>query len=256
MSERPSIEDLGALAELPADDPRRRTAEADPRVAALLRAYGAFVAPGPLPDGADLAAAEAHLLAALERELGVPLGDAARSPVPLPAAPAARSGHEPQGNGGTNFFAWLLGPALRPGLAAAAALLVVAAAWSLLAPRGTGRDSGRDAPNLRGPATPGAPGTWDARPAVRAIGPGPGTAGAVRLTWAPAPGATRYAVVFLAGDLGEIARVDTGTTTEFELAAPALPAGLASGQAVLWRVTAYQGADEIGRSDTLPLTIP
>ena len=237
-ADRPSIEDLGAIAALPAEDPRRQAAEADPRVAAQLRAYEEFLAPGPLPDGADLAAAEARLLAALERELGVPLGESPRRAAPVVSRPAGGRAH---------FLAWLTGPALRPALAVAATLVVVAAAATLLAPRG-----GREAPNLRGPADGSlAPGAWDARPTAAAGGPG-----ALRLAWSPAAGATRYAVVFLAGDLREVARIDDVTATECMLAADTLPAGLASGQAVLWRVTAYEGADEIGRSVTAPLTVP
>jgi hypothetical protein len=230
-------EELGEIAALPADDPRRRAVEADPIARAQLRAYLDFVAPGRLPEGADVAAAEARLLAALERELGValePVVDPGRAPTLAPR-------RSPGG-----LFSWITVPAWRPALAVAGALVVIAGGWLWTAPRG-----GREQPNLRGPAAPITPGPWRAEPSVEAAG-----AGQVRLKWNAAPGATRYAVVFLAADLHELARVDDRTETEFLLAGDALPAGLVPGQSVLWRADAFQGADEVGRSATVPLTIP
>lgn len=230
-------EELGEIAALPADDPRRRAVEADPIAAAQLRAYLDFVAPGRLPEGANVAAAEAGLLAALERELGVTLG------------PGVDPGHatEPATRKSlAGLFSWIVAPAWRPALAVAGALVVIAGGWLWTAPRG-----GREQPNLRGPAAPITPGPWEAGLKAEAAG-----AGRIRLKWNAAPGATRYAVVFLAADLHELARVDDRTETEFLLAGDALPAGLVPGQSVLWRADAFQGADEVGRSATVPLTIP
>jgi hypothetical protein len=80
--------------------------------------------------------------------------------------------------------------------------------------------------------------------------------GRVRLGWTPAPGATHYTVVFLAGDLTEIARVEELAATELMLARDSLPAGLVPRSDVLWRVTASIGSDEIARSTASPLTVP
>ncbi len=237
---RPTIEELGALAALAGDDARRRAAESDPLTAARLRAFEDFVAPGSLPEGADLADAEARLLVALERELGVPLA-APREQAKTRGAPRPGTG-----GGWSRFLARVAGPVWRPALAVAATLVVVAGAWTLLAPPG-----GDGPPLLRGPEAPLDAGSWDAAPTAEAAAPG-----TIRLAWRPAPGATRYAVVFLAPDLRELAQVDGLGGTELVLAATELPAGLASGQAVLWRVTAFHEGDEIGRSRTSTMVVP
>ena len=63
-------------------------------------------------------------------------------------------------------------------------------------------------------------------------------------------------MVFLADDLREVARVGDLRAPSLALDPAALPAGLASGQLALWRVTAYKGRDQIARSATSPLTVP
>jgi hypothetical protein len=209
------------------------------------------MAPGPLPDGADLPAAEARLLAALEREIGAPLG-----PAPDPgAAPVARAETRraepdaPRGIGG-RLAGWLGAPRLRPAFALAVVLVAAVGVWSQWGPRREG-----DAPLLRGPSGPGTetvePGAWAARAHASALGDG-----RTRLAWEAAPGATHYQVVFLAEDLHEIARVGGLAATRLDLDRRALPAGLAPGQAVLWRVTAHAGADELARSPASSLTLP
>ena len=211
----------------------------DPIREARERALAAFEQPGPLPDSARTEHAEAQLLAALERELGVKLDEPERTTRALGPAPDAAGG------GVRAFFARLVAaPTWRPALAVAAVLVVVAGAWTLFSPGRPGEE-----PRLRGSAVPGT--AWNA--ATTAVTAGDG---ALRLTWNPAPGATRYAVVFLAADLSEVARVDDVTATELVLERDALPAGLARSTDVLWRVTAYAGGDEIARSTASPVTLP
>jgi len=182
------------------------------------RAEDEFAAPGPLPAGADMRAAEAELLRALERELGVSL------------APRARRSR------------------LRPLLSLAA---VVLAAAGLLWSQDTLRRK-REGELLRGaPPAAESQGAWAAHPLAARMG-----GGRVRLAWSPAEQATGYEVTFLAQDLRELARVDSLTAPMLVLDRAALPAGLVSGQTVLWRVSARAGRDELARSATAPLTLP
>ena len=76
------------------------------------------------------------------------------------------------------------------------------------------------------------------------------------LSWSPATRATRYEVVFLSGDLSELARIDSLTEPALVLDHASLPAGLTSGSTVLWRVGAFAGRDELARSGTAPLNVP
>jgi hypothetical protein len=211
----------------------------DPIGEARQRALEEFIEPGPLPDSARLAEAEAHLLAELERELGVTIEPPAR-------VPARTVADRPAGGGMREWFARLVAPPLRPAFAVAAALVVIATAWIQFGPAGRATS-----PLLRGPSTTDTTAGWDAHPAAA-----PMSRGRVRLTWKPAPGATHYAVVFLAGDLSEIARIADLESTELTLSPDALPAGLAPRSDVLWRVTAYTGSDEITRSTATPITLP
>jgi len=183
------------------------------------KAYAEFVRPGPLPEGANLPDAEARLLKALEQELGVPLKEA-----PKPQLKLVRPNR------------------LKPLLAFAAVGLATAGlVWSLGSLRG-------DKAVLRGHADQG---SWSAD--ARAT---PLDARRTRLTWKAAPGATSYTVVFLSSDLNELARVEAIAPANYVVDHDALPPGLAPGQSVLWRVSAYGGADEIGRSPTSPVTVP
>ena len=68
--------------------------------------------------------------------------------------------------------------------------------------------------------------------------------------------AESYAVVFLSPDLVEIARVSGVTESHLDLRPGALPTGLASGNRVLWRVSAMRGPDELARSRALMVTLP
>jgi hypothetical protein len=220
-----------------------------PETTGRQRAYEEFMDPGSLPPGADLPRAEARLLEALEREAGVPL-----VPDPDPGIARARRTEAPaldaemSGGLGGRIARWLGAPRLRPAFALAVVLVAAIGVWTQVGPRREG-----EPPLLRGPAgsTTETPGAWGAQPQATLLGDG-----RARLAWTPAPEATGYAVVFLTDDLHEIARVGDLEATTLVLDREALPAGLASGQVVLWRVTAYAGADELARSPASTLSIP
>lgn len=230
---RNEIEDLAELSQLPPGDPRRQAFESRPGARARLKAYEAFMAAGGEATPAERAEAEAKLGALIERETGVPL-------------PAARREAAPPGAARESWLAWLWSPRLRPAVATVAVLAVVTLAAGL-----ERRYRAAKAPVYRSEEPAPAAGAWDARPATTPV-----AGGAVRLSWAAAPGADRYRVEFLAGDLAELARVEDLAAAELVLDPRALPAGLASGAEVLWRVVATRGADEIARSPGMPLLVP
>ena len=185
------------------------------------RAHVEFVRPGPLPEGANLPDAEARLLASLERELGVAIDPPVQSKPPLKLVRSNR---------------------FRPLLAFAAVGLATAGlVWSLGALKG-------DKEILRGHADQG---SWSADARATKL-----DARRTRLTWKAAPGATSYTITFLSGDLNAIARADAIPQANYLLDRDALPPGLSSGQSVLWRVSAFGGADELVRSPTQPLQVP
>lgn len=235
MSERP---DLDALLALPESDPRLQALE--PADHARLRALREFVAPGEVPSGARLGEAEARLAARLEAELGLPVGGAgAQSSAAATSAPAKAAG-----DSGRGFFRSLVAPAWRPAFALAALLVVAGGVWMF-------RASTREPAILRGPRA-GAPegGIESSRQPMRLPG------GALELEWQALPGATRYTIVFLSADLDEIARIPNLTETRCVLDPARLPSGLDKGEQVLWHVVGMRDGDEIGRSRTLPLTLP
>src|SRR5262245_10340451 len=132
VSERPMDPDVAELADLPHDDPR--VTGASPRVRAQLRAYRDFVAPGTIPEGANVNEAEDRLARALEREIGASLTDVGDDRV-VPPAPR-REG----------FWTTLLGPRLRPVWAAAALIVVVGIVWFVRSGPRTGEPVMRGAP--------------------------------------------------------------------------------------------------------------
>jgi len=140
------------------------------------RAYEEFVNPGPLPPGANLPDAEARLLTALERELGIPL---AAPPLKAPVRRPSR---------------------FKPLLAfAAVALAAAGLAWSWGAFE-------RRPDVLRGATAP--PGAWVASLQSTRL-----TNGNARLAWTAEPRATRYEVTILDADLHEVRHLDTPATS-------------------------------------------
>jgi hypothetical protein len=192
--------------------------------------------PGELPAGARMDEPEARLGEMLERELGVAI------------APEAEPTERPGEGGGAVRRARTVSLGtrrMRTVLGIAATVAVVAgASWVAF----TGR-AGRT-PMLRGAAAP-ATGAWDARPSIEVSA----SAGA-RLSWRAAPGADSYAVVFLSSGLDELAAVRGIADTSLVLTPETRPPGLSPQLQGLWRVVAYHGGDEIGRSTTSPIAVP
>jgi len=243
MSDRPlEPEDLGDLADLPPDDPRRRALESQPHARAQLHAYRDFVAPGDMPEGARVAEAEARLAETLEREIGVTISEDERSrPDTASAARPTARAPRPRARGSWSWLPAGLQPAL-----AVAALIVVAGGALLMGQRL--RDTRERV--LRG-ATPGTGAGIEASATPHRL-----PDGTLRLEWSPAPEALSYSVVFLSPELTEVARVTNLGETHLDLRAEALPSGLQPGGHVLWRVLAMHGADEVSRSHASPLTLP
>jgi hypothetical protein len=233
--DRRDPDELAGLEDLPPDDPRVRAL--GPGARARLHAYHDFVAPGELPEGANLAEAERLLGETLERELGVSIGHGPERPRGVPDAAGG-----PRRAGGS--LAALLGPRLLPAFAAALLVAVAGGAWLVVSSRRGGEE-----PVMRG--GPGSSPGVEATASVRTLGDG-----TLRLEWTPTPEATGYALVFLSPDLTEIARVAKVRETRFELRAGSLPPGLPSGADVLLQVVAMRGSDEITRAQTVAIRIP
>lgn len=240
-------EDLEEVAGLEPGDPALRDLDARPRLRAQLRAYRDFLAPGDVPADARVADAEAGLLTALEREIGVPLGgDAGAGSTTATERHTVRAA----GPGSSKRGGWprraLPGADLRPALAVATLIVVAGAAWLMMS---VPRDAGP--PIMRG---------QDPAPSadVLTVKPAPGRLehGTLRLEWSPSPEADGYAVVFLSIDLEEIVRVEGLEETRLDLVPGAPPAGLESGRRVLWRAVALSGSDEVARSPAQPITVP
>lgn len=232
MSDRPldphEPDDLSGIEDLSPDDPR--VTARGPRARSQLRAYRDFVAPGDVPDGARVGEAEDRLRQMLEREIAGVAG-------------AAGERHAAESPARGDFWTRLLGPRLRPAFALAALVIVVSGVWLVRSSRRT------EPPVMRGSEAPPAASDLASATVTRSDG-------SVRLEWLATPGATTYTLVFLSADLAEIARVPDVTTTNFDLRAGALPAGLTAGTPVLWRVQAMNGNDELARSKTTALTVP
>ena len=199
------------LAALPADDPRRREAERDPRVRAWLLEHAAFVAGEPL---------DADTTARVDRAAGEALAraraDVAREParvIALPRAAVTRRG----------LPRWAL---------AAAALAVVAGALVVLPRPGARRE-----PAYRSPGGGAASAAIATQPATRSAD------GGWVFRWTRHPGAETHRVEILQG-LTAVATFDAGTADSLVLAADALPAG----EALAWRVLALRDGETLATS--------
>jgi hypothetical protein len=201
-------------------------------------AYREFMEPGELPEGARMAEAERVLGALLEQELGVPIDEVESEKPRTTAARPQHATHPPRRAPAS--------PSRSRTMLGLAATVVVLAGATWLALNRPGRE-----PMMRGGPPVGAPGSWDAKPSVE-----PTASGGVRLVWRSEPKATSYTVVFLSADLSELARVSARGDTSIVLEPTARPATLPAGAQGLWRVEAYAGRDELGRSPASPITFP
>jgi hypothetical protein len=243
MSDRRiEIEDLGGLSDLPPEDPRRKALESQPSARAQMRAYREFMSPGDDPVREQRREAEARLAEALARELGIAGGAATDTAA---HTRSTRSDLRSQ-SARSPFLSWLGAGSPRLAMGLAAVLILIAGGALIFRMMNE-----RGGEQLRGSITPPASGTWDARPTVESS-----AEGGIVLRWSAAPGADAYAVVFLGSDLAEVARVADLRGPKLVLERESLPHGLVPGAHALWRVMAYHGADEIGRSSTSPLVVP
>jgi hypothetical protein len=219
------IEELGAVLESPAGDPRRAHVESCARCSALAQSYARFLAGESA--GEDLYGdVEARALDLHRAHLATDAPvETAPPPGRLPARPRRLEG----------WFA----PSLRPAWALATAAVLVAAV--VLAPRlpwpGTGSD-------VRGGRAEGF--------RVRSSTTLPD--GGLEIGWSAAPEAERYEVRLYAPTLAEMARYTAGRDTGLRIGTDALPAGLARGGTVLVRVVALRGGDEVDSTQARPVT--
>lgn len=100
---------------------------------------------------------------------------------------------------------------------------------------------------LRGGSTDGAP--------LSLSQPGFLDDGSVRFSWEPLEEADQYQVVLYESDLTELTRSEPAAETEVVLS-PRQLGGAAPGSALVWRVIALQGGDEIDRSAPAPFRLP
>jgi hypothetical protein len=213
------IEELLALSERPAQDPRWGHVQACPRCRNLLAAYRAFVAAegGESPGERE---AVPRLQAFLERQIG---GE----------APAVETGSRP-------FLQRVFGfRALIPAAGAAAILvaIVLLVRDELPAPFGT--------PTLR--EEPGSP----AAASVVGFAPRILAGGGIELRWKRIPAAETYRVRILDVGMREVGTLPAGSDT-LVVVPPSLVAGL-TGPA-FWQVEALVQGDRIG--DSAPAALP
>ncbi len=194
-----------------------------PRCRALIAQHRAFLEneANPAPTPAQLAAADAALAAALEREMS-----GGRAPQQVTASP--RSLADPPR---ASWWQALFAPALRPAWGFAAVLVVAGGLYATLRPV--------ERAEVRGDATQAE--------VVTTLAPVAGD-GVVTLAWEPVAGADGYDVVLLATDLSELGAPLHVREPRLELRRDALPAGVTSGAKLLWQVTARIGERELSHS--------
>lgn len=210
-------EALGEVLALPESDPRRAHVEGCPRCRALALSYRQFLAPAAETTASYGTAEDAQLTAFRERLIGL-------APAVTTPAAEARAAAKPRGGGP---FA----PAWRPIWALAA----IAIAFGVY--RFTPRSArvAPEAPALRG----GSAVSLAPREPVY------GSGGGVTLAWPAVAGADRYQLRFFSTALAEIGRRDAGAGLEVTLGPADLPESYRNGDAVLFRVVALHGDDEV-----------
>jgi hypothetical protein len=218
-----SVERIAEVLELPAGDVLSRHVEQCPRCSSLLTSYQAFIVADP-PAGANPDDADARLMQFLQGQFG-------------PVEPTPYSADTTPGGGG--FFARLKGAFLpRPAWVAAAVVVVAAVVWwqpwNVAEP-----------PALR---------STSSTSFLEMAPPQALSDGVVRLSWEATARADRYQVVLYSEELEEIARLDAGAETTYDLAQDALPAGAPA--VLICRIAALQDGDEIAESAPIPVEIP
>jgi hypothetical protein len=221
------IEELGELATLPPDDPRRAHLGDCPRCRADLVAYRAFMDPVALPGEADPEDARARMAATLDHEIFSvhPLqAESTREPVARPGQ-ALRA-----------FWRGLTRPVLRPAWGLAVVVVLIIAAQQITH-FGRQRDESIVLRGPEGAATEAVTASWEQL-----------DNGGVRFTWAPVPGAESYSIALYRSDLSELERIDAGAERTLLLDAQAI-SRLAGGEPVLyWQLICLRAGEECARS--------
>jgi len=218
-SDCPPVESFERLLRLHPADPRREHLGRCPRCRARAIAFRSFLESGPLPQGANLAAARDGMTKTLQAEIRGPVAFARlprwRPRLSRPWAAVAFSG-------------------------AIAAVLLVLVSPTLL--------KQRDDVLLRGaPAT-------QAQLVLLPAETLPD--GALLLRWHPLPGAESYRVTLFGQNLEELAQVSAGAAEFLEIPAGNLAALGPRGSALFWRVEALVGGDPVALSAPASLSLP
>jgi hypothetical protein len=220
-------DEIAAVAALPANDARRTHLEECPRCRALLVAFDEFMRE-PAADIGRIDEADAALARAIERE------------VALPATPGASTA--PAGPPGGVFRAierWF-SPRTRLAWGVAAVAVVVAGTWVAIGPRP------ERAGTWRGERDPAAPALE-----VRARPASDGRT--IVLEWRAAAGASAYLVRITREDLSELAVLEAGAETRYDLWLDAPPLATEDVRTLFVQVEARAGDRSIARSRPLPL---
>ena len=243
----PAVETLAELAALPPGDPRRRHLDTCPRCQARLATYEEFLRAEPAGSGPRVDAALARLAANLEPDaLGAAAGGASFAVGGAAAAgetPPVRGGEASKGSGSHDEQAadepargrlLRLPRPWRAALAAAAALLLLVGLDTIV-PR-------REPPLVLRAPSPDAPDALVLEPPRALAG------GGLELSWRPHPEADAYAVLILAPDLTERARLPVSGEPRLRLDTAPLAELLAGRRTFAWKVVALGGGDELARS--------
>jgi len=225
------IEDLAEILTLPQDDERRRHLNDCPRCRTLARRYRDFLTPAPLPPEADAVAASR----ALRDRLTIALPE---------LAPALESEDQRVGqpvSAGKRRVGWRPDRKLAQPIIAVAAVLIccvglLTARHQLLEPRA---DRAFDGPVLRGENL--APATFVVTNISSDMARG------FQLSWGQPADTDATELVLIDANLGEIARIDIGTTGSFDLSQPPAKARYA-------RIEFLFVGDVVSSTRTIPLT--
>ena len=224
------IEDLAEILTLPQDDERRRHLADCPRCRTLARRYRDFLTPAPLPPEADAEAASRALRERLTTALPelVPAleNEDRRSDRPVPAR--------------TRQIGWRPDRKLLRPLMAVAAVLVASVGLLTVRHQLLEPDAGRgfDVPVLRGEVLASA--------ALAITDIGSDSARGYRLSWGQPADTDAAELVLIDANLGEIARIDLGTTGAFDLSQPPADARYA-------RIEFLFAGDVVSSTRTIPL---
>ena len=224
------VENLAEILTLPSDDERRRHLEECPRCRTLARRFRDFLSPAPLPPEADAEAASRALRERLTTAL----------PELVPALESEDQRQEQPVTAHTRQWGWRPSrKSMRPLMAVAAVLVccvgLLTVRHQLMEPGANGNlEHGSDVPVLRGE---------NLAPASLVVAD---MAQGFKLSWGQPTDTDAAELVLIDANLGEIARLDIGTSGTFDLARPPADARYA-------RVEFLLAGDVVSSTRTIPL---